>query len=119
MVEQNIHPRNIEKLLLIPTSIPLWEFLMKNVRKSPRMSRPEAFLDLIDRQKIALIVDHDRFIHGGISDFSRSWGWDRETVVRFLDQLKELGVITSETIGNRKAFRLHYTLTAESDPGIT
>ena len=48
-------------------------------------------------------------LNGTIQDMAKAWGWDRETVARFLDNLEQLGVLTVQTTGNRKTFMLKYS----------
>ena len=70
----------------IVTDIALWNLLLQGVKKQSKYSRLEAFRDLIERQHIALLTG-DEFMKGNALEFSKAWGWDRETVSRFLDKL--------------------------------
>jgi predicted transcriptional regulator len=45
---------------------------------------------------------------GSVLEFSKAWGWDRDTVSRFLEKLQELGIVTMTLAGNRKAIKLNY-----------
>jgi hypothetical protein len=73
------------------------------VKKQPKYSRLEAFRDLMERQRIALLTGDGKFMKGSVLEFSKAWGWDRDTVSRFLEKLQELGIVTMTLAGNRKA----------------
>ena len=83
----------------IVTDIALWNLLLQGVKKQPKYSRLEAFRDLMERQK---------FMKGSVLEFSKAWGWDRDTVSRFLEKLQELGIVTMTLAGNRRAIKLNY-----------
>ena len=106
--DEQLHSANAQ--LIIQTDIPLWNFLVQGIKKTHRVSRVQAFADLIDRQRIALLKGEDEKLTGTIQDMARTWGWDRDTVVRFLDSLEQLGVITIDTTGYRKTFMLKYII---------
>ena len=92
----------------IVTDIALWNLLLQGVKKQPKYSRLEAFRDLMERQRIALLTGDGKFMKGSVLEFSKAWGWDRDTVSRFLEKLQELGIVTMTLAGNRKAIKLNY-----------
>ena len=92
----------------IVTDIALWNLLLQGVKKQPKYSRLEAFRDLMERQRIALLTCDGKFMKGSVLEFSKAWGWDRDTVSRFLEKLQELGIVTMTLAGNRKAIKLNY-----------
>ena len=47
---------------------------------------------------------------GNVLEFSKAWGWDRETVNRFLERLQDLDIVTISMAGNRKAIKLNYII---------
>jgi len=94
--------------LRIVTDIALWNLLLQGVKKHPKYSRLEAFCDLMERQRIALLTGDGMFMKGSVLEFSKAWGWDRETVSRFLEKLEEFGIVTMTLAGNRKAIKLNY-----------
>ncbi len=109
MAKQNEQQNNAHELFTLMTDMTLWNFLVQGMKKSHKVSRVQAFADLLDRQRIALLEKQDDDnLKGSIQDMAKTWGWDRETVARFLDNLEQLGVLTITTTGNRKAFRLNY-----------
>ncbi len=81
----------------IVTDIALWNLLLQGVKKH-----------LMERQRIALLTGDGKFMKGSVLEFSKAWGWDRDTVSRFLEKLQELGIVTMTLAGNRKAIKLNY-----------
>ena len=109
MATQNEHQNKANAQLVIQTDIPLWDFLTQGIKKAHKVSRVQAFYDLIDRQRIALLKGENENFTGTIQDMAKAWGWDRDTVARFLDHLEQLGQLTVETRANRKSFKLKYS----------
>ena len=106
-IEQN----NSDKTQLkIVTDTRLWNLLLQGMKKSEKLTRVEAFNDLIERQRIALLTSDDEYMKGNVLEFSKAWGWDRETVNRFLERLQELDIVTISMAGNRKAIKLNYII---------
>ena len=66
-----------------------------------------------------MLKGDDDYLKGSVLEFSKSWGWDRETVVRFLDNLKLLDAITIDMAGNRKAVRLKHVIRDENNMGVS
>ncbi len=107
------------ELFTIMTDIPLWNFLVQERKKTAKYTRVQAFGNLIDRQRIALLENNgDKNLRGTVQDMAATWGWDRETVTRFLKTLSQLGVLTIITEKNRKAYRLKYKANEESVAGV-
>jgi hypothetical protein len=105
IMEQN----NSDKTQLkIVTDTRLWNLLMQGMKKSEKLTKVEAFNDLLERQRIALLTNDDEYMKGNVLEFSKAWGWDRETVNRFLERLQELDIVTISMAGNRKAIKLNY-----------
>lgn len=109
MTTQNEHQNSANAQIIIQTDIPFWNFLVQGMKKAHKVSRVQAFCDLIDRQRIALLKGENENLTGTIQDMAKAWGWDRETVARFLDNLEQLGVLTVDTTGNRKTFMLKFS----------
>ena len=107
MNEQNTQQNNALAGLTIQTDIALWRLLLQGMKKSHKLSRVEAFYDLIDRHCIAMLKGEDGHTSGTIHNMAKAWGWDRDTVGRFLDSLQQLGMLTIITDGNRKTFQLN------------
>ena len=107
IMEQN----NSDKTQLkIVTDTRLWNLLLQGMKKSEKLTKVEAFNDLLERQRIALLTSDDEFMKGNVLEFSKAWGWDRETVNRFLERLQELDIVTISMTGNRKAIKLNYII---------
>ena len=119
MAVQNEHQNDTRAQFRIQTEIPFWVFLVQGMKKSHKLSRVEAFYDLIDRQRVALLKGEGDYLKGSILEFAKAWGWDRETVTRFLDNLKQLRVLTIDMVGNRKSVRLNYVIEKKSVPGAS
>lgn len=119
MNEQNTRQSNALAGLTIQTDITLWLMLLQGIKKSHKLSRVEAFYDLIDRHCIAMLKGEDDHINGTIHNMAKSWGWDRETVAKFLDNLQQLGMVTIDTNGNRKTIRLNCVTLPKTDSGVS
>lgn len=119
MSTNNIQSEQPSKSLRILTDIPLWIYLSQGSKTPSKMSRVQAFCDLIERQHVSMLKGDDDYLKGSVLEFSKSWGWDRETVVRFLDNLKLLDAITIDMAGNRKAVRLKHVIRDENNMGVS
>lgn len=106
MTTQNSHQKDDFENVKILTDIALWKLLTEDIKKTHKLSRVQAFFNLIDIQCIATLKGGDAHIAGSIMQFAKAWGWDRKTVGRFLDNLQQLGVLTIITDGKRKTLRL-------------
>lgn len=101
---------------LIPTDFRLWSLLMQDTSGNPKKSsrkltRPEAFYDLLKRQRMTAHIPGQPIAAGGYQELADSWGWDRTTVRRFLHSLTEVGMVSVEiTPQNKAVIRL---------PGVT
>ena len=80
MNEQNTQQNNALAGLTIQTDIALWRLLLQGIKKSHKLSRVEAFYDLIDRHCIAMLKGEDDHISGTIHNMAKAWGWDRAKV---------------------------------------
>ena len=107
IMEQN---NSYKTQIRIETDIRFWNLLLQGMKKSEKLTRVEAFNDLIERQRIALLTSDDEYMKGNVLEFSKAWGWDRETVNRFLERLQELDIVTISMAGNRKAIKLNYII---------
>lgn len=107
MTEQNVRQNNVLANVRIQTDIALWKLLLQGSKKSHKMSRVEAFYDLIDRHCIAVLKGEDGHINGTVHNMAKTWGWDRETVAKFLDNLEQLGAVTIDMDGHRKTIRVN------------
>lgn len=119
MTTQNSHQKDDFENVKILTDIALWKLLTEDIKKTHKLSRVQAFYDLIDRQRIATIVGGHTNLEKSFTALAKAWGWDRYTVTRFLDSLQQLGILTIITDGNRKTFRLNCVTVHGTVPGDT
>lgn len=119
MNEQNVLQNNALAELKIQTDIPLWKLLLQGIKKTHKLSRVEAFYDLIDRQCVSMLKGGDTHLSGSIIEIAKAWGWDRETVGRFLDNLEQLGAVSIDIEGNRKTFRMNCIVIQQTVSGDT
>lgn len=119
MAEQNVLQNNALAELKIQTDIPLWKLLLQGIKKTHKLSRVEAFYDLIDRQCVSMLKGGDTHLSGSIIEIAKAWGWDRETVGRFLDNLEQLGAVSIDIEGNRKTFRMNCIVIPQTVSGDT
>lgn len=107
MNEQSTQQNNAEYSVTIPASRKLWKYLLQGQRNSTKkLSRVQAFYDLIERQHTALLKGEDSR-SASIIELTKAWHWNRDTVAKFLDNLQQLGAVTLDTDGNRKKVRLN------------
>ena len=108
------------KQITLQTDIRLWSYLLSGQKKTTRkLSRVEAFYDLMQRQYTALHDGRERWLQGNVSELSCAWHWSRDTTASFLDKLEQLNVLTSHAVGNSKAFMLQYSFNDENVSGAS
>ena len=108
------------KQITLQTDIRLWSYLLSGQKKTTRkLSRVEAFYDLMQRQYTALHDGRERWLQGNVSKLSCAWHWSRDTTASFLDKLEQLNVLTSHAVGNSKAFMLQYSFNDENVSGAS
>ena len=80
-------------------TLELYHFLVSSppTSKNHKLTKAEAFADLVSRQRMTAVSGDIRFMTGGIQELSLSWHWSRSTVSKFIASL----------IG----FRVAYTIT--------
>ena len=98
------------------TEISLWNLLfpkqMQPLTASARkLSKPEAFVDLINRQRLAMVTNDEKFCEITAVALAKAWGWDRITVKRFLAALEEIEAVTlTQATHGRTVIRLNNIL---------
>ena len=96
--------------MIIPTSRQLWKYLLHGQRNSSRkLSRVEAFRDIVERQHASLLSGTDG-IGASIIELAKAWHWNRDTTSAFISDLQQLNVVTCEKDGNRTIIRLIHTV---------
>ncbi|MBO5616664.1 MAG: hypothetical protein J5932_11200 [Prevotella sp.] len=120
MATQNEQQNSANAQMIIQTDIPLWNYLLGGHKKlSRKLSRVEAFFDLMKRQYAALHEGREEFLKGNVSELACAWHWSRDTAASFLDKLEQLDVITSQANGNSKLFRLNFYINKENVHGVS
>lgn len=100
MKQVNRQNQYAEFSMTISTSRELWRYLFRGQKNSSeKLTRVEAFHDLIERQYAALQQENE-CIFGSISSLSRSWHWDRDTTSAFIADLEKFGAVSRYDIGN-------------------
>lgn len=109
---------DVEKMKIV-TDIRLWDYLLSGQQRSARrLSRMEAFFDLIRRQ-YSRLSEGEYFLAENVSRLARLWRWNRDTATFFLNDLEQLGVLTVDTVGNQKFVKLNYVIEKENDSGTS
>lgn len=110
MAQKNLQINNAEYSMTIPTSRPLWNYLLHGQRNSSKkLSRVEAFRDIIERQHASLLSGTDG-IGASVIELTKAWHWNRDTTSAFISHLQQLNMVTCEKDGNRTIIRLNHTV---------
>jgi hypothetical protein len=89
--------------MTVTTDYELWSLLFQNSnsRGSLKLSKAEAYFDLVKRHRLATLTKNDSYMDGGILALAKAWRWDRNTVKKFIDSLCAIGAATMEKVGNK------------------
>ena len=81
----------------------LWSMLFKDSSSQGphKLSKAEAYFDLVERHRLATLTKNDSYLDGGILALAKAWLWDRNTVKKFIDSLCSIGAATMEKVGNK------------------
>lgn len=87
------------KPLRFITDYSLWNILFPRqsqilTASTKKLTRAEAFVDLINRQCLAIITNDDNFLQITAVALSKAWGWDRTTVKKFILALQKINAIS-------------------------
>lgn len=115
MNTQNKNRITSKKQMKIIVDFSLLNLLSANTKKSGKFTRVQALCDLIERQFITVLQEEGEYLKGSVLDFARTWGWDRDTVNRFLNELEQQGIVSALVTQNRKTFRVNYVTDEEID----
>lgn len=105
MNTQNKNRITSKKQMKIIVDFSLLKMLSANKKKLGKFTRVQALCDLIERQYITALQEDGEYLKGSVFEFSKNWGWDRDTVARFLNELELLGIVSSQMTQNRKTIR--------------
>ena len=92
----------------VTTDYDLWSLLLQgsNSEGSKKLSKAEAYFDLMKRQRLTMLTKDDNYLGGGILALAKDWRWDRTTVKKFIDALCSIEAATFEKVGNRAVIKL-------------
>ena len=91
--------------MTVSTDYDLWSMLFKDSssKGSHKLSKAEAYFDLVRRHRLATLTKNDSYLDGGILALAKAWLWDRNTVKKFIDSLCSIGAATIKKVGNKTA----------------
>ena len=91
--------------MTVSTDYDLWSMLFKDSfsQGSHKLSKAEAYFDLVRRHRLATLTKNDSYLDGGILALAKAWLWDRNTVKKFIDSLCSIGAATIKKVGNKTA----------------
>ena len=91
--------------MTVSTDYDLWSMLFKDSssQRSHKLSKAEAYFDLVRRHRLATLTKNDSYLDGGILALAKAWLWDRNTVKKFIDSLCSIGAATIKKVGNKTA----------------
>lgn len=91
--------------MTVSTDYDLWSMLFKDSSSqgTHKLSKAEAYFDLIRRHRLATLTKNDSYLDGGILALAKAWLWDRNTVKKFIDSLCSIGAATIKKVGNKTA----------------
>ena len=94
--------------MTVSTDYDLWSMLFKDSSSqgSHKLSKAEAYFDLIRRQRLVALTKDESYLGGGILALAKAWHWDRTTVKKFIDALCDIEAATFQKVGNRAVIKL-------------
>ena len=89
--------------MTIMTDYDLLNLLFKDSspQGSHKLSKAEAYFDLVERHCLATLTKNNNYLDGGILALAKAWRWDRNTVKKFIDSLCSIGAATIKKVGNK------------------
>ena len=89
--------------MTVSTDYDLWSMLFKDSSSQGphKLSKAEAYFDLVKRHRLATLTKNDSYLDGGILALAKAWRWDRNTVKKFIDSLCAIGAATMKKVGNK------------------
>lgn len=92
----------------IVTDYALWccLFRIPSPKGAQKLSRAEAFFDLITKQRQAILLYEQDNISAGFQTLADDWQWNRQTVKRFLKELQDIGSVIIDPSYNHTAIRV-------------
>jgi hypothetical protein len=101
--EKPTQPKSGMKIL---TDFSLWNLLLKNSVPAghKKLTKAEAFYDLLNRQKLAVLYDQD-VLPGNFQILTENRNWHHQAVKKFLSELQVIGAIDIDLSANRMVIR--------------
>jgi hypothetical protein len=89
--------------MTVTTDYELWSLLFKDSspQRSRKLSKAEAYFDLVKRHRLATLTKNNNYLDGGILALAKAWRWDRNTVKKYIDSLCSIGAATIKKVGNK------------------
>lgn len=102
--EKPTQPKSGMKIL---TDFTLWNLLLENSVPTghKKLTKAEAFYDLLKRQKQVVIYDKD-VLPGNFQILADNWNWNRQTMKKYLSELQAIGAIEIDLSVNRTVIRV-------------
>lgn len=97
-----------EPRITVCTDFELWNFLFQGyANQGPhRYTKAEAFFDLVNRERLAVLTKDSEFLNSSIQTLANVWSWDRSSVRKFIDTLCAIGAASVTTDGYKNTVRL-------------
>jgi len=112
---QKINRITSKNQMKIIVDFSLLKLLSANTKKTGKFTRVQALCNLIERQYLTALQEEGEYLKGSILEFAKNWGWDRDTVNRFLNELEQQGIVSALVTQNRKTFKVNYVTDEEID----
>ena len=105
----------------ILTDYALWSCLFSEPTRpgNRKLTRGEAFFDLLSRQRQNTMTYDTETVSGNYQSLADCWGWHRQTVKKFLQELTALGAVTIEATRNRTAIHVSNVTVTDSVPAAS
>lgn len=103
--------------MTVTTGYDLWSLLFQgnDSEGSHKLTKAEAYFDLIKRQRLSMLTKDESYLGGGILALAKAWRWDRTTVKKFIDALCSIEAATFKKVGNRAVIKLTNVTSLHND----
>ena len=120
-MESQRNSRQTEHGMQILTDYSLWCSLFTEPARpgSRKFTRGEAFFDLLSRQRHSIMTYDADAVPGSYQSLAECWGWHRQTVKKFLQELTTLGAVTIDASRNRTAVHVRNVTITDSAPAAS
>ena len=117
-MESQRNSNQTEHGMRILTDFSLWCSLFPDPATPGRhkFTRGEAFFDLLSRQRQNAVTYERDVVSGSYQSLADCWGWHRQTVKKFLQELTAIGAVTIEATSNRTVIHVSNVTMTSSAP---